>query len=102
MRIYSIVYDEETKEVEPFVYAQDLSSNGHNAWLHKKTHCWEPYVLSKGASVLLSHGDRLRLCDGTIFLYYSSMQLYVSLPEPDELRELEKDVRMSIEVLLSY
>lgn len=100
MRIYSVVYDEETKEVEPFVYAQDLSSNGYNTWLLKKAHCWEPYVLSKGLAVLLSHGDGLRLCDGTRFEYNSNVLCYASSPELDAIRELEKNVHLYALILL--
>ena len=99
MRVYPIVYDEDSKDVEPFVYAQDMSSNGHNTWLHKKAHSWEPYILSKGVAVLLSHGDGLRLCDGTTFVYDSQIRRHEPSLERDELREFEKEVGLSVVLL---
>ena len=50
--------------------------------------------MSKGTTVLLSHGNKLRLCDGTMFIYHSYW--YAQKPafpqEVDVLRELEVEV----------
>lgn len=92
-RLYSIVYDTET---EPFVYVEDVSSNGNNTWLYKKDQCWESCAMSKGTTFLLSHRDKLRLCDGTMFIYHSDWirQNSASLEDVDELRKLETEVSL--------
>ena len=54
--------------------------------------------MEKGSIKLLSDGDRLRLCDGTVFRFRSDYIPSCSSSSPpastekDELRELEKDV----------
>ena len=53
--------------------------------------------MEKGSIKLLSDGDRLRLCDGTVFRFRSdyvpsSSSSPPASTEKDELRELEKDV----------
>ncbi len=92
-RIYSIVYDTET---EPFVYAEDLSSNGNNTWLYKREQCWESCLMSKGTTFLLSHRNKLRLCDGTMLIYYCDWisQKSASPEAVDELRKLEIEVSL--------
>lgn len=65
LRIYSVIYDQ---TIEPFVYAEDLSRNGSH-WLFKKLATWKSYPMGNGASFLLSNGDRLQLCDGTLFTF---------------------------------
>lgn len=91
MRLYSIDYD---GIIEPFLYIEDLSSQGNNTWLYKRDKHWERIVMSKGSIILLSHGDRIRLCDGTVFAFRSAhLSQAPSRPaEEDELRALEKDV----------
>jgi len=92
-RIYSIVYDTET---EPFVYAEDLSFNGNNTWLYERDQCWDSCLMSKGTTFLLSHRNKLRLCDGTMFIYYCDWicQKSASPEEVDELRKLEREVSL--------
>ena len=91
MRLYSIIYED---NVEPFLYVEDLSSQGNNAWLYKRQSTWERCIMEKGSIKLLSDGDRLRLCDGTVFRFESDYTPPSSSAstETDELRELEKDV----------
>lgn len=50
--------------------------------------------MSKGATFLLSQGDKLRLCDGTTFIYHSNWVCEEPTPpqEVDELRDMERDV----------
>jgi hypothetical protein len=91
MRLYSINYDVGT---EPFLYAEDLSSQGNNTWLYKRQSTWERCIMERGGIKLLSDGDYLRLCDGTSLRYRSD---YTPSEPPldsqqDELRELEKNV----------
>lgn len=94
-RIYSIVYDLET---EPFVYAEDLSSNGNNTWLYERDHCWEPCLIEKSTTILLSQGNKFRLCDGTTFVYHSdwTSPIMASSLVVDELQDLEKEVSIHI------
>ena len=97
MRVYSITYDEDSAEIQPFVYAQDLSSKGNNIWYYRKKNCWESYPLAKGAAVLLSHGDRLRLLDGTILRFRSEIASSECAQDFDDLRDCEKDVCRTFE-----
>lgn len=78
LRIYSVIYDQ---TVEPFVYAEDLSRNG-SRWLFKKLATWKSYPMGNGASFLLSNGDMLQLCDGTLFTFHAA-------PFRQEVQQLE-------------
>ena len=91
MRLYSIDYD---AGIEPFLYVEDLSSQGNNTWLYKRQSTWERCVMEKGSVMLLSDGDRLRLCDGTVLRYRSDYTPSASSvdSQENELRELEKNV----------
>jgi hypothetical protein len=62
LRIYSVVYDEDTEnDVETLVFADDLSSNGTY---------WNGSLIRKGGGgVLLSEGDRLKLAPN-VYLYF--------------------------------
>lgn len=51
-----------------FVYAKDLSTNG-SYWRHKHDNRWREYLIGKGSAVLLSDGDKLRLCNGSSFIF---------------------------------
>lgn len=68
LRIYSVIYDQ---TIEPFVYAEDLSRNG-SRWLFKKLANWKSYPMGNSASFLLSNGDRLQLCDGTLLTFHAA------------------------------
>lgn len=91
IRMYSIIYSD---DVEPFLYVEDISSQGSNTWLYKRKRQWERIVMSKGSVMLLSDGDRLRLCDGTVFAFrsYQTAQSSMAPTAKDELREQEMDV----------
>ena len=54
--------------------------------------------MNRGSVMLLCHGDRLRLCDGTVFAFHST---YANKAVPthagkDELRDLEKEVSPNV------
>ena len=91
MRLYSIDYD---IGMEPFLYVEDLSSQGNNAWLYKQQSTWERCPMEKGSIKLISDGDRLRLCDGTVLQYRSDYAPSASSLKSQkiELREVERNV----------
>ncbi|KAL8695966.1 MAG: hypothetical protein Q9224_003045 [Gallowayella concinna] len=61
LRLYSIRYD---PDVEPFVYAENLSLNGVD-WVHWCGTSLVTYPVPRGQAILLSSGDKLCLCDQT-------------------------------------
>ncbi|KAL8697704.1 MAG: hypothetical protein Q9201_006977 [Fulgogasparrea decipioides] len=69
IRIYSIRYD---PGVEPFVYAENLSLNGVE-WLQRQGMTWDAFRVPHGQAVLLSDGDKLRLCDQTTFIFQTRL-----------------------------
>ena len=73
IRIYSIF-----GELNAFVYAEDLSTNG-SYWLYKKNSLWHQSRIGKGNAVLLSDGDQVQLCDGSCYVFYA---LINSTPPP--------------------
>lgn len=99
IRIYSIRYD---PDVEPFVYAENLSLNGV-AWLHQRGTKCEAFPIAKGKAVLLSNGDKIKLCDRTTFTFETRLppsQLLTSTQlqekeNPDCRQVLEKAVSAS-------
>lgn len=103
IRIYSIRYD---PGVEPFVYAENSSMNGLD-WLYQSGMSWYDYRIPEGEAVLLSSGDKLRLCDMTLFTFETRLpasQLLTSTQmhdqeDPDCRQVLEKAVRAPREPL---
>ena len=88
-----MIYDPNAPSIEPFVYAEDLSTNG-SRWLPKIPYSQKPFSIGKGNAFLLSDGDTIILCDGTLFVFVSNSSP-VKLPEvlePNEIQEIEKDV----------
>lgn len=67
LQIYSIAYTEDDHQ-RIFVYAKDISTNG-SFWRYKYNDYWREYLIGKGRAVLLSDGDKLRLCDGSSFTF---------------------------------
>ncbi|KAL8683706.1 MAG: hypothetical protein Q9186_000340 [Xanthomendoza sp. 1 TL-2023] len=61
LRLYSIRYD---PDVEPFVYAENLSLNGVD-WAHWCGTSLVSFPVPRGQAILLSSGDKLCLCDQT-------------------------------------
>lgn len=85
LRIYSVIYDQ---TIEPFVYAENLSRNG-SRWLFKKLANWKSYPMGNSASFLLSNGDRLQLCDGTLLTFHAT-------PFRPEVQQLEDSLALQI------
>ena len=92
-RIYSVIYDPNSAEVEPLIYAEDLSTNG-SRWLPKLQCSEKPYTIGRSNAFLLSDGDRILSSDGTKFTFISRSSIgEVSLKqEANEIQELEKKV----------
>lgn len=90
MRIYTGIYD---NTVEPFVYAEDLSTNG-SRWLFKKGHVWKSWPMGPGDAFLLSSGDKVQLCDGSSFVFRPAplVQDISQEAEPWALQAVERDV----------
>lgn len=86
LRIYSVIYDH---TIEPFVYAENLSRNG-SRWLFKKLANWKSYPMGNGASFLLSNGDRLQLCDGTLLTFHAA-------PFRQDVQQLEDSLALQTE-----
>lgn len=99
LRFYSIRYD---ADVEPFLYAQNLGRNGTH-WLFLHGERRDSYPIPVDTSILISNGDRVRLCDGTTFEFrsrVSASQLQTSAQilghtRRNELETLEKAVKSS-------
>ncbi len=93
LNIYSIMYNDEPRQA--FVYAQDLSTNG-SYWIYKSGLREEEAVIGRGCAVLLSDGDKIRICDSTYFIFGAAA---ISKPiniEPDaeymQVQKTELDV----------
>ncbi|CAD6582985.1 MAG: hypothetical protein ASARMPRED_001122 [Alectoria sarmentosa] len=65
--IYTIAYTEDNHQ-RIFVYAKDLSTNG-TYWRYKHGNHWKELLIGKGSAVLLSDGDKIRLCNGSSFAF---------------------------------
>lgn len=50
------------------MYAKDISTNG-STWRYKHDDYWREHLIGKGSAVLLSDGDKLRLCNGSSFTF---------------------------------
>ncbi|KAL8689292.1 MAG: hypothetical protein Q9218_005004 [Villophora microphyllina] len=93
LRIYSIRYD---PGVEPFVYAENLSMNGFE-WLHQRGTAWDAFPVSKGKAVLLSGGDKIRLCNQTIFLFETRLRASQLLTWTQHQEQEDPDCRQVLE-----
>ncbi len=60
------MYNDEPRQA--FVYAQDLSTNG-SRWIYKSETRNEEAVIGRGHAVLLTDGDKVRICDSTCFTF---------------------------------
>lgn len=58
--------------MQGFVYAEDLSTNGSH-WQYMRGSHWTEAHIGKGNAVLLSDGEKIRLCDGSCFVFRSSL-----------------------------
>ena len=71
LRIYSIVYEANIDPMQGFVYAEDLSTNG-SYWQYMRGSHWIEAHMGKENAVLLSDGEKIRLCDGSCFVFRSA------------------------------
>ena len=69
LQIYTTIYTEDNRQ-RVFTYAKDLSTNG-SYWRYKYGNHWNELLIGPGKAVLLSDGDRVRLCDGSSFVFQS-------------------------------
>lgn len=100
LRIYSIRYD---PGIEPFVYAENLSTNGVD-WLNEDHKTLGPFPIPRGEAILLSNDDKLHLSGQTVFLFRTRLpasQLLTSTQiqeqeDPDCRQVLEKAVSVSL------
>ena len=53
-----------------FVYAKDISTNG-SFWRYKYGNNWKELLIGRDNAVLLSDGDKVRLCNGSCFSFQS-------------------------------
>lgn len=95
MRIYTGIYD---NTIEPFVYAEDLSTNG-SRWLFRKGDVWKSWPMGPGDAFLLSRGDKVQLCDGSSFVFRPApvVQDIPQEAEPCALQAVERDVNTLIQ-----
>ena len=92
LRIYSIIYDLNDLNIDPFVYAEDISTNG-SRWLPKIRCPQMPYSIGKNRAFLLSDGDRMLLNDHVSFEFScTSIKRLPQTDQSNETQELEKDV----------
>ena len=58
--------------MQGFVYVEDLSTNG-SYWQYMRGSHWSEAHIGKGNAVLLSDGEKIRLCDGSRFVFRSAL-----------------------------
>lgn len=93
LRIYTIAYTED-KHQRIFVYAKDLSTNG-TYWRYKHGNHWKELLIGKGNAVLLSDGDKIRLCNGSSFAFRS---VHRKSPCPEDTSTVrEEDTKAGLE-----
>ena len=67
LQLYTIVYAEDNCQCI-FTCAKDLSTNG-SYWRYEYGNDWNEILIGHGEAVLLSDGDRVRLCNGSSFTF---------------------------------
>ena len=84
LRIYSVVYDNDNpKEVDVLVYAEDLSSNGTY---------WNGSLVGRGnGGFLLSQDDKLKLAPN-VFLDFQASNSLTNVEHFDSTQEVEMTV----------
>ena len=83
LRIYVILFEDDDADVEPLVYAEDISRNG--------CHWNQSLMGKKNNAFLLSDGDRLRLTAKTSLVFQAQ-----SISERDDFDVVqEQEMRVS-------
>ncbi|KAL8648199.1 MAG: hypothetical protein Q9226_006094 [Calogaya cf. arnoldii] len=83
-------------DVEPFVYAENSSTNGLE-WLYESNMSWWDYRIPRGEAVLLSGGDKLRLCDKTLFTFETRIPPSQLLTSTQMQEQEDPDCRQVLE-----
>lgn len=98
LKIYSITYDDEPRQV--FVYAQDISTNG-SRWIYNSGCHYEESSMGRGVAVLLDDGDKIKICDGTCFIFScgTAKQPVGKAPYADHVQQTEIDVSRALDYL---
>ncbi|KAL8903609.1 MAG: hypothetical protein Q9207_003811 [Kuettlingeria erythrocarpa] len=97
LRIYSIRYD---ADIEPFVYAENLSNNGVE-WLSEVGTSCVAAPIPKDKAVLLSDGDKLRFCDQTTFSFETRLPASQLLTSTQQREKDDPDCRQVLEKAVS-
>ena len=93
-RVYSIIWVSPGEPRKEFIYVEDLSTNG-TFWQYTGG----KVIIGKGNSVLLSEGDCIRPCDGTVFVLHT----VESVTEQPKTVEISNEaLQMEIDVYLDY
>lgn len=92
LRIYSIAYDPSALDIDAFVYAQDLSSNGSD-WIQRLERTWRTYPIGKSNAFLISDGDEINLRNGISLAFVLNCSEKQSGPKDivNERQEFEKE-----------
>lgn len=91
LKFYSVIYNDEPRQV--FVYAQDLSTNG-SYWHDRIGSRYVETLIGRGNAILLSSGDKIKLCDGTYIVFSVAVIPWVEqTPFEDDVQQTEIDVR---------
>ncbi|KAL9028287.1 MAG: hypothetical protein Q9196_003324 [Gyalolechia fulgens] len=93
LRIYSIRYD---PGIEPFVYAENLSTNGVQ-WLSEDHKTLGPFPIPKGEAILLSNGDKLLLSNRTVFVFQTRLPASQLLTSTQLQEQADPDCRQILE-----
>lgn len=97
LRIYSIRYD---ADIEPFVYAENLSNNGVE-WLSEVGTSCVATPIPRDEAVLLSDGDKLRFCDQTTFSFETRLPASQLLTSTQQREKDDPDCRQVLEKAVS-
>ena len=94
LQLYTIVYAEDNYQ-RLFTYAKDLSTNG-SYWRYNYGNNWNEFLIGRGEAVLLSDGDRIRLCNGSSFVF-RTVPRASQCPEEASIAQ-DEDIQAGIEL----
>ena len=93
LQIYTIIYAEDDRQ-HVFTYAKDLSTNG-SYWRYQYGKHWKELLIGQGKAVLLSDGDKIRLCNRSSFAFWSVPQTSQCPEEASTVQD--EDTQASLE-----